>query len=162
METTEKTAGRRRGASNLSLKSVQLKKEILETEVEVIDYSTMPKTEFTEVQFLSAWKQYIKNLREKGKKDIASIIGADDPKLDGLTISVTLPNTMMQSKLKSHKPILLKFLREKLNNYSIDLLIDVNEVVAKKFAYTPQERYEKLKEKNPMLADFRKTFGLDV
>lgn len=69
---------------------------------------------------------------------------------------------MMESKLKTHQPKLLKFLRDKLNNYSIDLKIDVNEVVEKKFAYTPQERYEKLKEKNPMLEDFRKMFGLDL
>lgn len=69
---------------------------------------------------------------------------------------------MMQSKLDTHKPKLLKFLRDKLNNYGVDLLIDVNEVVEKKFAYTPQERYEKLKEKNPMLEDFRKMFGLDL
>lgn len=162
IEAANIISGRRRGASNLSLKSVQLKKEILETEVEVIDYSILPKTEFTEVQFLSAWKQYIKNLRDKGKRDIASIIDADEPKLEGLNISVTLPNTMMQSKLKTHKPIFLKFLRDKLNNYSIDLEIIVNEIAEKKFAYTPQERYEKLKEKNPLLEDFRKMFGLDL
>ncbi len=153
---------RRRGASNLSLKSVQLKKEILETEVEVIDYSILPKTEFTEVQFLSAWKQYITDLQNKGKKDIASIIDADTPRVEGFKIFITLPNSMMKSKLKAHQPKLLKFLRNKLNNYSIDIEVDVNEIVEKKFAYTPQERYEKLKEKNPMLEDFRKMFGLDL
>lgn len=162
VEATNITGGRRRGASNLSLKSVQLKKEILETEVEVIDYSTLPKIEFTEVQLLSAWKQYITSLRDKGKKDIASIIDADAPRIEGFKIFITLPNSMMESKLKTHQPKLLKFLRDKLNNYSIDLEIDVNEVVEKKFAYTPQERYEKLKEKNPMLEDFRKMFGLDL
>ena len=162
VEATNITGSRRRGASNLSLKSVQLKKEILETEVEVIDYSTLPKTDFTEVQLLSAWKQYITSLREKGKKDIASIIDADAPRIEDFKIFITLPNSMMESKLKTHQPKLLKFLREKLNNFSIDLEIDVNEVVEKKFAYTPQERYEKLKEKNPMLEDFRKMFGLDL
>ena len=162
IEASNITGGRRRGASNLSLKSVQLKKEILETEVEVIDYSILPKTEFTEVQLLSAWKQYITNLREKGKRDIASIIDADTPRVEEFKIFITLPNSMMESKLKTHKPKLLKFLRDKLNNYSIDLEIDVNEVVEKKFAYTPLERYEKLKEKNPMLEDFRKMFGLDL
>ncbi|MFK5878897.1 MAG: DNA polymerase III subunit gamma/tau [Flavobacteriaceae bacterium] len=162
IEAKNTTSGRRRGASNLSLKSVQLKKEILETEVEVIDYSILPKTEFTEVQLLSAWKQYITNLREKGKRDVASIIDADTPRVEDFKIFITLPNSMMKSKLITHKPKLLKFLRDKLNNYSIDLEVDVNEVVAKRFAYTPQERYEKLKEKNPILEDFRKMFGLDL
>ncbi len=156
------TSSRRRGASTFSLKSIQLKKEIEDIELVEVDYSLMAKTEFTEVQLLSAWKQYITDLRKNGKKDIASIIDADTPKLDNFKISVTLPNKMMESKLTTHKPKLLKFLREKLNNFSIDLTIEVNEVAEKKFAYTPQERYEKLKEKNPLLQEFRRTFGLDV
>jgi len=59
------------------------------------------------------------------------------------------------------KPKILKVIREKLNNYSIDLFIDVNEVAEKKYAYTPQEKYEKLKEKNPFIAEFRKKLDLE-
>ena len=79
-----------------------------------------------------------------------------------MTIHLALPNENMKSQLISHKPKLLKFLRTKLNNYSINLLIDVNEVSEKKYAYTPQEKYEKLKEKNPFIAEFRKKLDLDI
>ena len=154
--------GRKRGPSPYSIKSIERKKELDDIEVEVIDYSKMAKTEFNEVQLLSAWKQYIAAIRKEGKKDIASIIAAGTPRLEELNIYITLPNKLMQSKLRSHKPKLLKFIREKLDNYSIDLIIDVNEKEEKKFAYTPQERYAKLKEKNPLLEDFRKMFGLDL
>jgi DNA polymerase-3 subunit gamma/tau len=38
----------------------------------------------------------------------------------------------------------------------------VNEEVAKKYAFTPQEKYEKLREKNPNIELLKKTFGLDI
>ncbi|WP_407704785.1 hypothetical protein [Tenacibaculum tangerinum] len=68
----------------------------------------------------------------------------------------------MKTQLEKGKPKLLKFLREKLNNYGIQLNIIVNETVEKKFAYTPQEKYDKLKEKNPLIEKLKNTFGLDV
>ena len=56
----------------------------------------------------------------------------------------------------------MKFLRESLNNFKTELIIHVNEEETKKFAYTPHERYEKLKEKNSALELFKKTFDLDL
>ena len=57
---------------------------------------------------------------------------------------------------------LLQFLRKTLKNYDISLDIDVNEEMQKKFAYTPVEKYEKLKEKNANIELLRKTFDLDL
>ena len=108
--------------SALSLKSITRKKEQEETEVEVVDRDSMPKTDFTEVQFLKLWNQHYDDLIKDGKKIIASIIKADRPRLDGLMIHLTLPTDNMKSQLTSHKPKLLKFIRTKLNNYSIDLM----------------------------------------
>ncbi len=156
-----KTTTRKRN-SQLSLKSIERQKEINNIDVEIIDYSTMPQETFTEVQVLKEWKAYVKKLYDEGKKSIASIVDADTPKLDGNNIKVTLPSSYMQSQLEREKPKILKSIREKLNNYSINLLIDVNEVAQKKYAYTPQEKYEKLKEKNPFLAEFRKKLDLDI
>lgn len=68
----------------------------------------------------------------------------------------------MKNQLEKGKPKVLKFLRERLNNYGISVTIEVNETVEKKFAYTPQEKYEKLKEKNPLLEKLKQTFGLDL
>ena len=148
--------------SALSLKSITRKKEQEETEVEVVDRDSMPKTDFTEVQFLKLWNQHYDDLIKDGKKIIASIIKADRPRLDGLMIHLTLPTDNMKSQLTSHKPKLLKFIRTKLNNYSIDLSIEVNEIVEKKYAYTSQEKFTKLLEKNPFLGEFRKKLDLDL
>ena len=40
--------------------------------------------------------------------------------------------------------------------------IVVNETIQKKYAYTSIEKYEKLKEKNPMIDQLRKEFGLEI
>ena len=56
----------------------------------------------------------------------------------------------------------MEYLKGKLNNHFIDLKITVNEERAKKFAFTPEEKYEKLREKNPAIDLLRKTFDLDL
>ena len=89
-------------------------------------------------------------------------MNADIPKVKGFIIELTFPNSMMKAELIKIRPKLLKYFREKLNNYSIDFDIKVNEESEKKFAYTPQEKYTKLLEKNEALAKLKKTFKLDL
>jgi DNA polymerase-3 subunit gamma/tau len=160
--TASQATRKRRPSSSLSIKSIDRKKENEVAEVEDIDYSSMPKTEFTEVEFLKLWNQHYDDLLKDGKRIIASIFKADRPRLEGLMIHIALPNENMKSQLMAHRPKLLKYIRTKLNNYSIDLTVDVNEIAEKKYAYTPQEKYQKLKDKNPFIAEFRKRLDLDV
>ena len=89
-------------------------------------------------------------------------MNADIPKVKGFIIELTFPNSMMKAELLKIRPKLLKYFREKLNNYSIDFDIKVNEESEKKFAYTPQEKYNKLLEKNKALAKLKNTFKLDL
>lgn len=122
----------------------------------------MPKDTFTESQLIELWNTYIKNLNKKGEKIVASIMNADIPKVKGFIIELTFPNSMMKAELLKIRPKLLKYFREKLNNYSIDFDIKINEESEKKFAYTPQEKYNKLLEKNKALAKLKNTFKLDL
>lgn len=68
----------------------------------------------------------------------------------------------MEAELNKFKPKVLKVIREELNNYSIDFDVTINEGETNKIAYTSQEKYEKLREKNPSLSILRKTFKLDL
>lgn len=89
-------------------------------------------------------------------------MNTDIPKIDGFTIELIFPNSMMKAELLKIRPRLLKHFREVLNNYSIDFEIKVNEEREKKFAYTAQEKYNKLLEKNKALAKLKNTFKLDL
>ncbi|WP_372793882.1 DNA polymerase III subunit gamma/tau [Lutibacter sp.] len=151
-----------RRTSSLSLNSINLKKELEIIEVEFEEVEGLPTDEFLENKAVHLWKQYAEKLEEQGKKSVASILNASKPNIKGNEFHFELPNTLMKDQLDRAKGPLLKYLRENLNNFKIDLVIDVNEEVTKKYAYTPQEKYEKLKEKNSALELLRKTFDLDI
>ncbi len=151
----------KRKGSALSLKSIHAKKETKKQQIEE-DYSQHPRTPFSEESLQKFWKDYADKMELKGEKIIASILNATLPTLENNVIQYTLPNTLMKADLERNKNKLIGFLREKLNNYGISLNVLVNEEARKKYAYTPQEKYEKMKAKNPNLALLRKTFDLDL
>jgi DNA polymerase-3 subunit gamma/tau len=149
--------------SGLSLSSIKTKKEFEIRQLDVIiDEDNLPKDDFTEELLIKTWNKYIVTLENKGKYNLASILSIDVPKLNNNTIHLTYPNETNKVEIERHQYKLLSFLRKKLNNFSIDLSIDINEELEKKYAYTPKEKYEKLIEKNSNLDTLRKTFDLDI
>ena len=148
--------------SSLTLKSIHQKKEVKKADFEE-NFENHPKDVFTEQQLQDCWKEYVTLLNKKGERSMASIVGTDLPKLQETSkISFVVPNKLMQDQFQKGRPKLLSFLREKLNNYAIEILVILNETVEKKFAYTPQEKFNKLKEMNPLLDKLRQTFELDL
>ena len=149
--------------SGLSLSSIKAKQEHLIRQMDVIiDEEDLPKNDFNEDQLLKTWNNYIENIKKKGKHNLASILSIDTPKLKGTTIHLTYPNQTNKVEIERHQYKLLSFLRKSLQNFDINLSIDVNEELEKQYAYSPREKYEKLNEKNPNLDTLRKTFDLDI
>ena len=148
--------------SKYSLKGFNKQKDTKKTSVQE-NFDNHPKDAFTEKKLQELWKSYVELLNKKGERSIASIIGTDIPTLGAnFQISFTVPNKLMQDQFKKGRPKLMNFLREKLNNYGIAIVVLLNEAVEKKFAYTPDEKYKKLKEKNPLLEKLRQAFELDL
>ena len=148
--------------SSLSLKSIHQKKEEKKTVIEE-NFDNHPKDLFTEEELQLFWQEYVNLLREKGENSMASIVATDIPKLeDNFKVSFTVPNKLMEDQFRKGRPKLLNFLREKANNYGITIHVKLNESVEKKFAYTPLEKFNKMKEKNPLLEKLRQTFELDM
>ncbi len=152
-----------RRSSALSLNSISKKKETISKPIDDLDNNeNQPKDTFTEAEFLELWNAYVKECKKNGEKIIASIMNVDTPKIKENSILLTFPSALMRDQLLKERPKLLRSFRQKLNNYSIDFKITVNEEHQKKFAYTPQEKYNKLLEKNKALAKLQKTFKLDL
>ena len=155
-----KSAQRR--TSSLSLKSIHEKK-VVKKVAEEENFDNHPKDAFTEAILQQLWKDYVALLITKGERSMASIVGTDLPKLgQEFKITFTVPNKLMEDQFRKGRPKLINFLREKLNNYGIKILVVLNETVEKKFAYTPLEKYNKMKEINPLLEKLKNTFGLDM
>ncbi len=152
----------KRGRSILSLKSLTEKKTSKKKKV-AVNYDDLPKTPFTESQFSILWKQNIQKLNAKNEKLLASLLNSISFKVvQDFKVELTLPNARMQQEIDKSKGKVLHYFREELQNYAIDFIYVVNEEEEKKFAYTPQEKYEFLKEKNPLLSDLRRKLDLDV
>ncbi|TXE11530.1 DNA polymerase III subunit gamma/tau [Seonamhaeicola algicola] len=156
-----KQSGKR--TSGLSLSSLKAKKahQIKQMNV-VVDEEDLPKEPFTEEAFIKVWKAYIEKLLDQGKRNLASILSIDTPKVKGTTAFLEYPNATNKVEIERNQYDLLAFIRQSLSNYDIELSISVNEVKEKQYAYTTAEKFEKLKEKNPNIELLRKTFNLDV
>ena len=149
--------------SAFSLTSIKEKKELLKTinenKPEEID---KPKNSFSENDFLLAWKEYCQNIEKDGKFNLLSHLSMSKPILKGSTIHLEYPNHTIKTEVERAQHDILSFIKEKLQNYDIDLEIIVNETAVKKYAYTPLEKYEKLKEKNPLIDTLRVELGLEL
>ena len=148
--------------SGLSLSSLKAKKEHEAAKNTSAKEVELPEESFTEEKMKKYWNQYIQKIEGQGKKILASNLQTDVPKLkNDSTIWLEFPNGTMKKEVEREQGPLLQFLKEKLQNFSIEIEITVNEESAKKYAFTPEEKYQKLKEKNPAIELLRKEFDLD-
>lgn len=153
-----------RPASGLSLSSIRKKKEHQIKLMEVtIKEEDLPIDPFTEEDLIKHWSVFVTKLETDGKYNLAAILQIDTPKLiDTHTIRLEFPNTTNKIEVERQQFELLQYLRKAVNNFSITLDIKVNETLEKKYAYTPEDKYEKLLEKNKHIELLRKTFDLDL
>ena len=157
------TGGRRKSA--LSLSSLKRQKEEEEQRLKRVlekKKEELPREQFTEEAFNKVWSDYIEGLHNSGEKILASILMADKPILKGHKIHLSYPNQLMKKELLRVRPKVLKAIRRELNNHDVDFVVEVREENEKRFAYTPQEKYELLKEKNKNISLLRKTFNLEL
>ena len=149
--------------SALSLKSIrkkqQMKQELVANQPDV---ENLPVNDFTDESMQEAWKEYSTIVEDEGKYNLLSHLSMGIPKLEGNLIHLEFPNHTIKLEVERAKHELLGFLRKKLQNYDINLSIEVNETSEKRYAYTAREKFEKLKEKNPLIDTLRKEFDLDV
>ncbi len=149
--------------SALSLKSIQKKQEIKQELVaNQPDAKNLPVTAFSDEEMQLVWTEYTGDLESDGKFNLLSHLTMGIPRLEGTIIHLEFPNQTIKTEVERAKYELLGFLREKLQNYDIDLDITVNETFEKKYAYTTREKFEKLKEKNPLIEKLRQEFDLDI
>lgn len=156
--------GIKRQASGLSLKSIQQKKahQIKQMDVEIKE-EDLPSDSFTQDQLNEYWDTFVDKLEKKGKYNLAAILKIDTPKLtDDDVIQLEFPNSTNKIEVERNQFDLLQFLRKSLNNFNIRLEISVNEPMVKKYAYTAEDKYAKLLEKNPALETLKQTFNLDL
>lgn len=162
-QTTENSEQTTPKVSALSLASIRAKKEMtanLKANVKVETH--LPSESFTATEMLEQWLKYAQRMEDKGYRIIASLLTINDPTLDGSTILHELPNESSKIDFEKEKPELLGYLRGKLHNHDIQIVVKVNETLVSKRAFTNQDKYNRLVEINPNLEVLKKMFDLDV
>ena len=149
--------------SALSLASIRAKRELQETTKSLTKETVQLPTEpFNETDMLLHWNKYAQKLGDKGYKIMESLLSINDPVLNGTEITLELPNESSKIDFESEKNGLLGYLKGHLHNHDITIKVIVNESIENKFAFTAQDKYNRLKEINPNLELLRKTFDLDI
>lgn len=159
-----KIKDRSKRISGLSISGIRAKREHEIRNQEVIaDTIEVNINPFTQQELEKLWSEYAQNLLKKGRPILSSNLTISKPQMTGdQGIQYTLPNHSMKKELDMEREPLMRFLRKQLNNTEITLEILVSEEEAKNYAYTPEEKYEKLQRKNPDLDLLRKTFDLEL
>lgn len=146
-------------SDSISIKRSTFKKEAEEDLTQ--DLSIKPTEPFTKDVFAKKWNQYKNLLLKEGKSSLASIFETE-PLIEGNEITVTLENKALDDEFNAQKSELLDFIRKELNNYSISITSIINKEVMMKKAYTPQEKFMKMSEKNPSLINLAKAFDAEI
>lgn len=149
--------------SAFSLKSIQEKKALEQSVKSVVKEQVQHPTEpFSETDMLLHWTKYAQKLGDRGSKIMQSLLLINDPTLKGTEITMELPNEGSKIEFETEMNGLLGHLRGHLHNHDIRITVLVNESIENKFAFTPQDKYNRLNEINPNLDLLRKTFDLDI
>ena len=145
--------------STLSLKSIQKNKEI-ESESEVQDNHFEEKVVTIE-DVLELWDEYIQIQEDKGRYNIASILRISTPTLKENHIHYKVSNNTSALEIDLEKHQLVQFLRNRLKA-KIELILTTDKTIDKKLTYTNKDKYNLLKEKNPLIEELKNTFKLSI
>jgi DNA polymerase-3 subunit gamma/tau len=128
-----------------------------------VSSSSQPFQEFTTDDLHAAWEKYANDLKVKGKSNLGIALLSKRPALlDKTTIEFIITNKALEETINEDKMNFLGFLRKELNNYAIQLNLQLSVNEDKTNLYTATDRYNRLVEKNPMIKKFRQTFDLDI
>ena len=82
--------------------------------------------------------------------------------MEGSAIQFSVPSDMNKVELEREFTEFVPYLRTSLQNHDLSIKVIVDEKTEKNFIYTADEKYERLKEINPMIDLLRQEFDLDV
>ena len=149
--------------SALSLSSLKLKKSALSEKEKEKEKQEVLSNTFDNVSLNSTWKEYSSNLEKNGNNSLSSLMEMNEPyKNDNNKINFKVPSKSNKKELDFEKEKIIKYLKDKLKNGNINLEIIIDKQTNKEYYATPQEKFEKLSEINPLLNQFKKDLKLDL
>lgn len=116
---------------------------------------------FGEQVFLSHWATLAETVKAEGKISLYTVMTANKPELkENYKVNIIVENAIQQQLLIESKVDVLNYMRQKLNNFQVDLIpvMQQNHIIRK--PVTDSEKYQAMVAQNPLLDTFRKEFNL--
>lgn len=160
LRPTEITAIKARSALSIS-NMLAPKKEPSAAETK---YAEEKKDEaFTSEQLLSLWNKYAAQAKDDKRIGLYTAMCSADVSLkENHTIGIAVSSTVIAREIENEIPDILRFLKDALNNTQITHSITVSESAREHIPYTPREKYEYLRLKNPLIEELRRTLDLNI
>jgi DNA polymerase-3 subunit gamma/tau len=120
-------------------------------------------TPVTQQSFETVWRDYLMLLQEEKKMSLYAILNnAQWSLLDDKTVELTLASQHESEMFDEERIHAIPFFRSNLKNTSFDVAIKVVSTIIYKRAFTAEEKFNAMAEKNPVLNDLRKLLALDL
>lgn len=139
------------------------KKEAVDNNNPAISNLSAQKADpFTQQAMETVWLKYAAEMKVK-KASLGTLLAAQVPVLkENFKLEYSTGNKALEEAINEDKMNLLGFLRNELNNFSIQLELIKVQSEDKTSLYTATDRYKRLSEKNPTIHKFRQAFDLDI
>jgi len=136
-----------------------------EEEARAISYDDKPADPFNLARLWEVWNEYAAEVKEADKQSYYATLTKRQPVMrEKNLIELLVDNHVQLSDLDEDRANLLAFLREKLNNWQIQLkgVIDESEAKDGDGLYDPVKRFAVMAEKNPAIKKMKDQFDLDI
>ena len=145
-----------------SLKNHGKKDQEKEDKVNEDAYSYKAADPFDETKLHQYWDEYTNSLRETNPS-LHNTFSRIKPRLgENHQVTIILDNSAQKDEKIFIDGTLVQFLREKLNNYKIDILFSVEKIENTAKAYTDKEKFEQMTQNNPALKDLKTKLDLEI
>lgn len=108
--------------------------------------------------------QYSQQKQKEGKFNLSSILNEKNMTIkNGHQLTLTLDNKVQEEVLQNEKNSLVTFLKEQLCNDLISLQLIVSPIKKEEMkAYSDEDRFKKMAEKQPLLNEMKTKFNLEI
>jgi len=121
----------------------------------------LPREPFEQAELHAAWKAYCDELAQNRRNAMIGNLTLGEPILSAdYSVVYQVQNESQRSEIETEKSRLMEFLRKKLRNYDIKLVLQKSETPIKTRPYTPEEKLKALEEMNPNVTSLKETLGL--
>ncbi len=117
---------------------------------------------FTQEDLNAAWNEYIGSLKS-GLPHLYNSLLQSMPELkDDFNIEITIENKLLEDEIFQKKAEMLGFLRQRLDNFKLNLAAKVAENSKGSRPYTDKDKFDKMVEKNPSLLKLKEELDLEI